>query len=160
MPSKLAGKQLQHLYCTMSLHIKLAMKTWLMQLFAVTLLKQLKEKLINAHMNSVFMDIFFFFFMLEIKKKWLGFVMEDSFQWKCISILPPSHPSWIQVGSLFFFFSRYCLRKLLEMLGQMNDECPRSLYQYKRRNNSLQFAFSECITYFNYFKNTRLLLSM
>lgn len=160
MPSKLAGKQLQHLYCTMSLHIKLAMKTWLMQLFAVTLLKQLKEKLINAHMNSVFMDIFFFFLCLKLKKN------DQVLLWKIVSngnasvfSLPLTLHEYKWVVC-FFFFSRYCLRKLLEMLGQMNDECPRSLYQYKRRNNSLQFAFSECITYFNYFKNTRLLLSM
>lgn len=66
MPSKLAGMQLRLSYYTMSLHIKLAMKTWLMQLFAVTVLKQLKQKLINAHVDSVFMEIIFL--CLKLKK--------------------------------------------------------------------------------------------
>lgn len=106
MHSNLAGMQVWHSYYTMPLHIKLLMKTWLMQLMVV---KVLNKKLINAHLDNVFLwktVLWLFPWSTNFVQVLLW---KYSFQWKYINVfLYLSVSLYMHTnGCLGFVFEKY-----------------------------------------------------
>lgn len=148
MHSNLAGMQVWHSYYTISLHIKLLMKTWLIQLMVVMVLN---KKLINAHLDKFFFcGKLFCDCSLEVQilsRFYYGKIVFNGnismFFYIYLSLY-----TCIQMGCLVFvvfekylatsnknLFSTsgihsspkseqvwYCLRKLFEKLKQMNSQ--------------------------------------
>lgn len=172
MNSNLAGMQLWHLYYTISLHMKLLMKTWLTQLMGVIVLKTSKcsfgyffflgklflwliavQILCRFYYGKIFFSgntsVFFIFICLCIHEcKWslvfVGFEKYLATRNKNLFSTSGIHssPKYDHVWC--------CLRKLLEKFGQMNS---RYIFSRNKEVTPINLLLVSCITYFHYFKN-------
>lgn len=100
--------QLQHSYYRILLHMKLLLKTWLMQLMVVTVLKQ---KVINAHLANFFHGKLLCDCLIEVRtfcRFYYGKIVFSGNVSVVFLYLSLSLYTWIRVGCLVFaVFEKY-----------------------------------------------------